>query len=490
MTDHEFIEKLLDVPEENQTIEFKRIGSKGDIEKILETIVALTNTDGGHIVIGISDPEKGGKKYSERVFGIQENKDAFDAIGREIQKLVPPLSGIWPAALLEDRDTNLTVAIITVPKAQDHFRSFNNHVFLRQQKSNILLTPQEIITYAYAKGFQRADNELVDVDFRLLDTPFYQAWKEKRGVVGVTIQDVLEKTGLAKKNDQGIMQPTRAAVLSFAEYPTNLMDTKCAIRIFQYEGKTESFGKVPNLVSAPETIHGPAVKLIADAQARVLTLLRSGIAMPASGFVTKYQLPERAVKEAITNAVIHRDYHAKRDIEIKIFEDRIEIESPGLLPFNITPANIGFVRSNGYRNDLLVKTLREFPSPPNLDQNEGVKAMRSEMKSQNLYPPIFWTYPNLKDAICVILLNESAPSEWEKVSDFLLKNKYIANIEARHVTGVIDKDAMSKMLKRWVGQGLLIKIEPPSGSRKNVKYRLPNPTENLDLFAKPSASKN
>jgi ATP-dependent DNA helicase RecG len=56
-------------------------------------------------------------------------------------------------------------------------------------------------------------------------------------------------------------------------------------------------------------------------------LLRSGIKIP-SGFTTKYLIPERAIKEAITNAVIHRDYYIKRDIELRIFEDRVEIESP------------------------------------------------------------------------------------------------------------------------------------------------------------------
>lgn len=111
--------------------------------------------------------------------------------------------------------------------------------------------------------------------------------------------------------------------------------------------------------------------------------------MPETGFVNKYIIPERAIKESITNAIIHRDYFIKRDIEVKIFEDRVEIENPGLFPYNITPTNIGRVRSDGFRNDLIVKHLREFPLPPNLDQNEGVRAMRSEMKTQNLYPPIF-----------------------------------------------------------------------------------------------------
>ena len=165
--------------------------------------------------------------------------------------------------------------------------------------------------------------------------------------------------------------PTRAAVLLFAEFPNDLLDTKCAIRVFQYEGNLETIKETLNLSGTPKNIVGPVIKQIRDAHDYVLTLLQSGIRV-SSGFVTTYQIPERAVKEAITNAVIHRDYYTKRDIEIKIFEDRFEIESPGLLPFNITPSNIGIERAHGYRNDLLVKHLREFPDPPNLDQNEGV----------------------------------------------------------------------------------------------------------------------
>lgn len=191
-----------------------------------------------------------------------------------------------------------------------------------------------------------------------------------------------------------------------------------------------------------------------------------------SGFKNVYRIPERAIKEAITNAVIHRDYYMKRDIEIKIFEDRVEVESPGLFPYNITRNNIGWVRAEGYRNDLLVKHLREFPSPPNLDQNEGVRAMREEMSVKNLYPPIFLTYPLYQDSVKVVLLNEHRPTEWEKLSAYLVENKYISNEQARKITGVVQRDKMSYMLRRWVEQGLLIQILPPTGFKKGTRYKL------------------
>ncbi len=467
------IKSILEIPAENQTVEFKRLIGNGIVGKIIETIVAMANVDGGVIVLGVSDPEETGIKGFDRIFGIEENLNNFDAIGREIQRIIPPLASIWPSDKILVKVVGKSIALLYIPKATDSFRSINNHVYIRLEKSNKLLTPQEVVRFAYAKGFEKADKELVGVDFNLLNTNEFKQWKNSRSIEDTDIKSVLEKTGLARKNDTGISLPTRAAVLLFAEYPNDLMDTKCAVRIFQYSGTIETIKETPNLISTPKNINGNIIKQLKDAHEYVLTLLRSGIKIP-SGFVTQYRIPERAIKEAITNAVIHRDYYIKRDIEIKIFEDKVEIESPGLFPYNITPANIGRVRAEGYRNDLLVKHLREFPSPPNLDQSEGVKAMRSEMKSQNLYPPIFWTYPSLQDAVRVVLSNEKVATEWEKVNFYLEKNKYINNETARNITGITQIHKMSRLFDKWARQGLLIRIVPPTGYVRGIKYRLPN----------------
>jgi predicted HTH transcriptional regulator len=166
----------------------------------------------------------------------------------------------------------------------------------------------------------------------------------------------------------------------------------------------------------------------------------------------------------------------------------VEIESPGLFPYNITPFNIGFVRAEGYRNDLIVKHLREFPEPPNLDRNEGVRAMRKEMDRSNLYPPIFFTYPHLNDSVRVVLFNTIRATEWDKVSYYLThKEKYVTNEIVRKIIDNPDIFKVSRLLKKWVEQGLLIKIY--TGAKKTVKYRLPIEEEEIGLFAKADANK-
>lgn len=480
MTNDQLIQNLLSEPSESRTLEFKRLGSRNEgLDKPLQSIVAMANTDGGIIIFGVDDPQKTTLKGAGRIFGIEENIDLYDELGRSVRKIYPPISGIWPPTLI-DAGNGKRIGLLFVPKVGDGFRHYENHVWVRLERGNKMLNPQDILHLAYVKGFSRSDRELVEVNFNLLETDFYEAWRKKRNISENKIELILEKTGLARQGEDEKLLPTRAAVLLFAEFPNDILDSKCSIRVFQYEGNLEVVKETINLIGTPKNINGPVAKQITDAHEYVLGLLRSGIRVP-SGFKTTYSIPERAVKEAITNAVIHRDYHTKRDIEIRIFEDRIEIESPGLLPFNITPSNIGIERSHQYRNDLLVKHLREFPDPPNLDQNEGVRAMRQTMRTSNLYPPIFWTYPNIQDAVRVILLNEKAPSEWDKVSDYLMKNKYITNSEARKILYTENTVKVSKTFHRWVEQGLLSKIIPRTGAKRNVRYRLPA-TDEKALF--------
>ncbi|MBI4598174.1 MAG: putative DNA binding domain-containing protein [Candidatus Omnitrophica bacterium] len=332
------LKNILDIPVETQTIEFKRLSGDAVVSKTVETVVAMTNTDGGVVILGIDDPVTTRLKGVDRIFGIEEGIDMFDAIGREIQRIVPPLVGVWPPAILPVPQRDTRVGLVFVPKAVDNFHSVNNHVHVRAERGNKQLTAHEVVKFAYAKGFEKADTKLVAVEFSLLKTRCFDEWREARRLNGGALDAVLEKTGLARRDDHGMLQPTLAAVLLFADSPNDLTETKCTIRVFQYRGTIENIGETPNLIGLPRTIGGPLIQQIHEAHDYVLTLLRAGIKM-SSGFRALYQIPERAVKEAITNAVIHRDYHMKRDIEVKIYEDRVESRALGYSR-PISPARI------------------------------------------------------------------------------------------------------------------------------------------------------
>ena len=164
----DWLKNILEIPAETQTIEFKRLSEDKVVTKVVETAVSMTNTDGGVIILGVDDPEKTKLKGLDRIYGIDENIQVYDALGRELQRITPPLSGLWPPNLLDIPGGNKRVALLFIPKSIDSFRSVNNHVYVRGEKGNRQLTAHEVVKFAYAKGFERADKGLVSIDFQTI----------------------------------------------------------------------------------------------------------------------------------------------------------------------------------------------------------------------------------------------------------------------------------------------------------------------------------
>jgi ATP-dependent DNA helicase RecG len=176
--------------------------------------------------------------------------------------------------------------------------------------------------------------------------------------------------------------------------------------------------------------------------------------------------------------VVHRDYRLNRDIHIRIFDDRVEVESPGRLPGNLTPATVDKAGSMP-RNSLLARHLREFPSPPNVDAGEGVPMMFEQMAKASLYEPLY--REQLDTAVPVLLLtllNEERPPLWVQVSDWIDRNGPITNGKLRDISN-LDTLAASKQLRQWVAQGVLTALAAPS--RQYASYTKPELAGQIDL---------
>lgn len=333
------------------------------------------------------------------------------------------------------------------------------------------MSATEITELSYRRGVRSAEADPVDVDFDLLGTETWRLYLRGRGLAPTGIEDQLYRVGLAKKVG-GELRPLRAAVLLFADHPGALLaatGTRADVRVFHYKGNTIEPGEVPNLKKPPKSLDGPLYTLIERTHAYLLEELAQGLTLASSGFRTVHRYPERVIKEAVTNAIIHRDYRLNRDIQIRIFDNRIEVLSPGLFPGRITAATVHLAGSHA-RNPLIAMNLREFPEPPNVDAGEGVKMMFSLMRAGKLYPP---QYRELREqaleAISVTLRNEERPPVWEQVSDWIDRNGPIANSDLCAIAE-LDTLKASKLLKRWVEQGLL-EADASRGKRHMVYHK-------------------
>ena len=474
---------------ESRTLDFKRIGAKHG--RIIETICAFANTDGGIVAIGVADAKdlKPGAKPETRLFGIEENPEGFDDLRRLVmQRFAPPLSSLhWLrlACTLQNGQPG-HVVMLRVDKSDQVHSVVGNGTWTRMDASNRELSAAEIAELCYQRGVRSAASELVPVNLALLDTPTWRTFLAARGLKTGTAVEQLQRIGLADSvSVDGELRPTRAAVLLFADEPGSLLaahGSRADIRLMVYSGKTVTPGALPNMRKTPLTIRGPLIVQIDDAVKAVLRELEEGLTLASSGFKTAHVYPERVVKEAIVNAVVHRDYRLNRDIFVRIFDDRIEVESPGTFPGNITAGNISRTGSKA-RNPLIVQNLREFPAAPNIDAGEGVKMMFAEMAAAKLYPPRY--SQNLEaavESVTVTLLNLARPSTWDEVSDWLDRERSITNSKLREISG-LDTLAASKQLKSWVGQGVLVAL--PAASRQHASYTKPEllavPVDSLSL---------
>jgi len=457
---------------ETLTLETKRVSGKM-VAKALETICAFANTQGGWLLLGVEDASKA--KGQDRLFGVGENPEAVDELLRKLGThhlpVIEGISGFGLNVPLRDGSDGMVVALY-VPASDKVHSILDDGTWMRGQASNREMNATEIAELSYRRGVRSAESEPVDVDFDLLDTDTWRLFLRARGLAPTGIADQLYRIGLARKT-AGELRPLRAAVLLFAEYPGALLagtGTRADVRVFHYKGTQVEAGAVPNLKKTPKTLSAPLYRLIEQAHAYVMDELAEGLTLAKSGFRTMHRYPERVIKEAITNAVIHRDYRLNQDIYIHIFDNRIEVLSPGLLPGRITPATIRWTKSFA-RNPLLAANLREFPEPPNVDAGEGVPMMFDVMRASNLYPP---QYRELRDraqpAVMVTLLNEERPPMWEQVSDWIDRNGPIANGDLCRIANV-DTLKASKMLKRWCEQGLL--VANTSGGKRNTTYSKP-----------------
>lgn len=459
---------------ESRTLEFKRMGENKVVKKLLETVCAFANTDGGILCLGVADEKQ--EQGAVRLYGIEENPEALDEFTRKVRtQFHPPIETVSFTRLpctLRDGEAG-HVVMVRIPRSDKVHSIVDDGTWTRLDASNREMRAEEIAELSYRRGVRSAESEPVPVDWSLLETPAWAEFAAARGFNRARpIAEQMAQLGLAEKV-AGEWVPRRAAVLLFAEEPGGLLaafGTRAEVRLVIYQGKAAEAGAKPNMRKPPRTLRGPLIRLIDETVRTVLDELAQGVELASSGFKAQHSYPERVVKEAIVNAVIHRDYRLNREIIIRIFDDRLEVDSPGVFPGAITAANIAKAGSKA-RNPLIVKTLRDFPAPPNFDLNEGVPMMFAEMAHARLYPPQYrQTLDANHENVIVTLLNHERPTIWDEVSDWLDRNGSIANRQLREISGLDTLEA-SRLLRTWVAQGLLVAL--PAASRQQARYAKP-----------------
>lgn len=432
---------------------------------------------------GLKTPPKG--RGGTEFYGIQEKPANLDELQRLINtKITPPIDPPFFTHIgCTLRDGSLgSIAIVRIEKGLDVHSIVLSGTWTRLGRSNRQMSAEEITRLRFDRGSITAETRLADVSFELLNTDHWRAYAANRRLTR-SLPEAMEHLGLARHTAEGELRPTHAAVLLFAEHPGGLLSTKAAVRVFHYKGERVEHSAAPNLQKPPASFSGSILAQISESYRYVLNELATGVQMGPLGFEIIQRYPTRVILEAITNAILHRDYSITADVHVRLFADRIEVDSPGTLPGNVSAKNIRTVGSVS-RNPLIVSNLREFPDPPNLDAGEGVRMMFQTMNTAGLYPPLYETQATTgNNQVRVILRNENRPSSWDQLWAHIETHGSIANAELRKLLKTKDTLRVSKFLRRLVDARLLV-VANPDAAKQHRRYKFPEQDLPDLLFAK------
>ncbi len=246
----------------------------------------------------------------------------------------------------------------------------------------------------------------------------------------------------------------------FAEEPQAALPKRCGIKIYRY--KTDERSR-ESLAFDPITIEGclyPQIKGAVEQTVRIVEQIKK---LGEQGLeVISY--PMEALHEIITNAVLHRDYSVADDVHIRVFDNRIEVESPGRLPGHVTPRNI--LDERFARNGTIVRILNKYPQAPNKDVGEGLNTAFEAMHKLGLKAPVIEEREN---SVLVIIRHEPLASPEEAILEYLNEHPQIRNSEARKLCHIHADYAVKVIFQRMVEKGLIEKV--PGTRTAGTAYR-------------------
>ncbi len=352
--------------------DIKEIGN--DISK---TLVAFANADGGELFVGIED--------NNTVTGLPFNEEKTKLILKAPESYVnkdAPLP-IRKAMLIDYN--GLKVAYFSVSKGSKYVHvTSKGECFQRKDMESVPTAPDKIRFERDEQTSREYDSQFIpmanvsDLDLSLVREVAQQISKS------ISPEKFLQFLDLAEYGNEKF-NLRKAALLLFAKNVSK-WHPRCQVRILKVRGTEEKTGENFNVEEVAE-VNGNIFSLINESWEALRPHLTETRFTKDALFKTQIIYPEPACREALINAITHRDYFIEgRGIEIRIFDDRLEILNPGKLLSSITIKDLQELRGvHQTRNSYIGRTLREFGYVREL--GEGIRRMYDLMKDNELVEP-------------------------------------------------------------------------------------------------------
>jgi len=426
--------------------------------KLTKTLAAFANSDGGDLYIGVTEIQLAGGVKKRQWQGFTD-VEAANGFLQAFDRLFP-LGTDFQYEFMRCEHRQGIVLHAQVRRTQAIMRADDGTPYVRRGAANQPVAGAEALKrLEYAKGIASFENEFVNTASEMITkSPITVAFL-KHVVPTAEAEAWLTKQTLL---NQG--RPTVAGVLLFAEEPQAALPKRCGVKIYRYKTKeAEGFRDV--LAFDPLTIEGCIYEQVKATVAKTVEITEN-IPRMGEGGLEKIRYPQETLHEIITNAIIHRDYSVADDVHIRIFDNRIEVQSPGRLPAHVTVKQI--LQERFARNGAIVRLLNKFPDPPNKDVGEGLNTAFAKMKELGLKEPQIEERDN---EVLVVIRHELLASPEETIMKHLETHDTIRNRDARALTGVRMDYQMKSIFSKMEEKGMIEQV--PGTVTSQIAYRKP-----------------
>jgi ATP-dependent DNA helicase RecG len=328
---------------ESETVEFKK--STSEWKEMIETLSAFANTKGGIVLVGV---DKNGK-----VCGVNIGKSTLEDITNKITTNTEPK--LYPEINVKTLQKKKVIVIKVESYPYDVVFAFGKP-FKRVGKNTVRMSKDEhkrkILEIhkreLYFDGQICPEASLSDIDERKVKEFVRKAQNKRKLDIDETLslEEILRKLKLMKGKEL-----TNACILLFGKNPQDFF-IQAGVKCIRFKG-TDITADMLDFKDA----EGDLFEQLEETENFIFRNigLRAWLEDRKLERQEKWEYPPKAIREALVNAIVHRDYRSRGKVQVRIYDDRIEFWNPGRLPSGWTPETLKKEHTSEPFNPLIFK---------------------------------------------------------------------------------------------------------------------------------------
>lgn len=348
-----------------------KTASGGLPKDVVDTLSAFANTSGGTVLLGLSE-----RDGFAPVQGFDAKK-ASEALAQVCcEKMEPPVRADVRIEVFE----GASVVVATIPETAPYrkpcyvkARGPYDGSYVRTGEGDRRLSRYEVDRLIEEREQPKYDARVVEgADASELDKELVEGFLRReralspRVFAGLCDQDALLTMGVLGRDDSGALHPTLAGLMALGRHPQqHFPRANVTFAVFPGTSKEDLAIDGARFLDS-RTIIGPAPVMVAETLACVRRNMKVASYVEGGARHDMAEYPEIAVREAVANAVMHRDYSPEglgSQVQVNMYADRLEVVSPGGLYGAVTVDNIGEYGASSSRNQHLSRILESTPYP-------------------------------------------------------------------------------------------------------------------------------